>query len=873
MLFDPRNGGIVRIMRNAVIVSFVLAALSQTALAGLTSPEAFFGHPIGADYQLPNYQKLSAYWKKLDEESDRMKLVEIGKTEEGRPQYMAIVSSEENVRNADKYRVIAEKLCRAKNLTDAEAQQLADEGKAIVWIDGGLHATETLCPQQLMETLWQMVSMEDEETKRIRRDVIILFVHANPDGHDLVADWYMQNAEPTRRMMNIPRLYQKYAGHDNNRDQYMLNLAETRNMSRVLYKEWYPQIMYNHHQSGPRGTVMFVPPFRDPSNHHIDPQVLVGIEVVGLAMHNRFVQENKPGTTMREGAPYSAWWNGGLRTTAMFHNMIALLTETIGNPTPMQIPFVADRLTPQGSMYYPIEPQPWKFRQSVDYSVTANRAVLDYASRYRERLLYGIYQVGKRQIELGSKDTWVDYPSRTAAAKTLADLRKPELRVPRAYVIRGDFPDRMLVDRFVKALEDNGIEVDRYAKSIRVNGKTFAGNTIVVRTNQAFRSHVIDMFEPQDYPNDFPAPGAPPTPPYDSAGYTLAYTMGIPFKRILDTLQIADGTAHVGDAQSSSYIPISMTLNDSRFVGISGAYVSYQLVNQSLKNGQPIFGVATSENSLIWSKSKSELPKVDVSIDGGPHPVLEFQAPRIGLWDTYGGSMASGWMRYVLEQFQFSYKQVYAQEFDAGNLNDKFDTLIFVDGAIRPELPAYRAPRTENIPPEYHSWTGNISDRTLPKLKEFLENGGTIICIGDSISLGKHLGLPVENHLVKDGKALGRTEFYIPGSVMRVKLDQKQIATSGMAGEVDVMFDSAPVMKITGPGVTPIGWFDGKNTLRSGWGWGQQFLDGGVAYASAKVGKGTLYLYGPDVNFRGQTWATFRLLFNPILLSRTKVAN
>ena len=234
-----------------------------------------------------------------------------------------------------------------------------------MWIDGGLHANEVLGAQQLTETIYQLVSKNDPETLRFLRDVIILAVHVNPDGMELVSDWYMRNSDPLKRETNnLPRLYQKYIGHDNNRDFYMSAQNESININEQLYRQWYPQIIYNHHQTGPTGTILFAPPFRDPANYVYHPLIITGLDVVGSAMHNRFVTENKPGATMRRGANYSTWWNGGLRTSPYFHNMIGLLTETIGHPTPMEVAFVPDRQMASADLPYPIEPQKWHFRQS-----------------------------------------------------------------------------------------------------------------------------------------------------------------------------------------------------------------------------------------------------------------------------------------------------------------------------------------------------------------------------------------------------------------------------------------------------------------------------------------------------------------------------
>src|SRR5688572_2539417 len=408
-------------MRSITLALLLLLTLSTTpsaqqAAPKVTSPLQEFGHNFGDDYFLANYRQISAYWQKLDRESDRMILHDMGKTAEGRTHLMAIVTSPANHQRLARYKDISRRLALAEGLDDSTARALAREGKAVVWIDGGLHATETLGAQQLGEMVYQMVSRNDEETLRMLDDVIMLFVHANPDGNDLVADWYMRRAVPEQRSLTgVPRLYQKYIGHDNNRDFFASTQAETENINRVLYHEWFPQILYNHHQSGPAGTVFWSPPLRDPYNYNLDPLLILGFQSLGVAMHSRLAVEEKPGATMRSGGPYDGWWNGGIRNTAAFHNTVALLTEMIGSPTPMRIPFVAQRQLPSMDIALPAPVGEWKFRQSIDYSVTLNRAILDYASRMRENLLYNIYVMGKRSIERGSTDSWTPNPKRYAA--------------------------------------------------------------------------------------------------------------------------------------------------------------------------------------------------------------------------------------------------------------------------------------------------------------------------------------------------------------------------------------------------------------------------------------------------------------------------
>ena len=325
-----------------------------------------------------------------------MKLVDIGKTEEGRDQWMAIITSPENHQEARPLQGNRRQTgARRRRHASRKRARWPSEGKAVVWIDGGLHASETVGSQQLMEMVYQMVSRTDEETMRFLNDVIVLCVQANPDGQELVANWYMREKDPLKRSMNgLPRLYAKYIGHDDNRDFYMSNMKETTNMNRQLFIEWFPQIMYNHHQTGPAGAVVFIPPFRDPFNYNFDPLVPLGIEMVGTAMHSRLVAEGKGGSAMRTGANYSTWWNGGLRTVTYFHNMIGILTEIIGSPTPMRIPVIADKQLPQGDWPMPVVPQEWHYRQSIDYEMTQNRAMLDFASRYRETWLFNIWRMG-----------------------------------------------------------------------------------------------------------------------------------------------------------------------------------------------------------------------------------------------------------------------------------------------------------------------------------------------------------------------------------------------------------------------------------------------------------------------------------------------
>jgi hypothetical protein len=923
----------------------VLAACDAAALAAprITTPKEQLGFNLGDDYQVASYAQLEAYWQKLAGESDRMKLESIGKTAEGRDQYMALITSPENLKNLEHYRRISERLARAEDLTDEQAHELAREGKAVVWIDGGLHASESVGSQQLMEWVYQMVSRSDEETMRFLRDVIVLNVQANPDGQELIANWYMRHSEnpraplvaPQKRSMSsLPRLYAKYIGHDDNRDSYMANMPETTNMNRVMFTEWYPEIMYNHHQTGPAGAVIFMPPFRDPFNYNLDPLIPLGIEMVGTAMHSRLVAAGLGGSAMRSAADYSTWWNGGLRTVAYFHNMIGILTEIIGGPTPTRIPLVAEKQLPQGDWPLPAAPQEWHYRQSIDYEMSNNRAILDLASRYRETFLYNIYLMGRHSIEKGSRDNWTITPKRIRALEDKADaegrggaagnleasfitgglggrtlpaelydavLHDPKMRDPRGYIVPSDQPDFANATEFINTLIKNGIDILRATSGFTVAGKSYPAGSYVVKTAQAFRPHIMDMFEPQDHPNDFRYPGGPPNPPYDITGWTLALQMGVKYDRIPD-----DFSGPLVKLGRTPLEPPPAALSGP--TGPAGYLISHRInnsfiaINRLLKAGCGVYwmksamsvegtGVGTgaiwvpasaAARTILESTAKDFGVPVHALATAPSGAALKLKPIRIGLYDQYGGNLPSGWTRWLFEQYEFPFEVVYPATLDAGNLKSKFDVLVFTDGAMRlggafagrGGERGYVGPVAENTPPEYRGRLGRITaDKTVPQLKAFVDGGGSIVTIGSSTSVAQLLGIPVTNYLAEvgpDGKehALLREKFYIPGSLLRMSLDNTDPLAYGMPAQVDVFFDSSPVFKLEPDAAlkhtVPVGWFSGANVLDSGWAWGQQYLDGGTAVAEAAVGEGKVVLLGPEVNFRDQPHGTYKLLFNAL---------
>ncbi|MEN2788021.1 M14 metallopeptidase family protein [Sphingomonas oligophenolica] len=898
-------------------------AVAHPATAGeVTAPSAFFAQPPGSDYFLADYTAYEAYLKRLASQSDRMKLVDIGKTSEGRTQWMAIVSSPANLAKLEYYRDIARRLAKAEGLTGDQAHALAAEGKAIVWIDAGLHANETVTSQGQIQVLYRMLTQTDAETRRMLDDTIILFAHDNPDGMEFVSDWYMRNVDPKKREFGtLPRLFQKYAGHDNNRDSFMAQLAETENINRQMFRVWYPQIIYNQHQTGPAGMVVFVPPFRDPFNFHYDPIVMTELDELGSAMHSRLIEEGKAGSGMRSAAAYSTWHNGMVRSVSYFHNSIGLLTEIIGGPTPATIPLIPSTQLARGDEPLPVAPQAWHLQQSLDYQWTLNRAVIDYASRNRERLLFNIYRMGANSIARGSEDSWTITPATVAALQAAPALKEssvdeygrprtgpkrvdpalygtiahaPDKRDPRGYILSADQPDMPTTIAFLNALIKNGVDVERATASFAVAGKTYPAGSFIVKTAQAYRPHILDMFEPQDHPHDLEYPGGPPKAPYDITGYTLAFQMGVKFDRILDGFDgpfdpvpdlLAPPPGHVVGQGTAGWLISHRTNN------------GFILTNRLLKAGirpawltDPVaLGTEPASAGAVWIPASSRAAAIvtqatrELGIDAFAQastpagPQIALKPVRIGLVDRYGGLISSGWTRWILEHFEFPYALVFPKRLDAGRLRRNFDVLVFTDGAIpAPTGSPWKTdrsappPKPETIPAQDRPLLGVITEaKTVPAVKHFVEDGGAVVAVGGSTRLAELIGAHLAPALSQDkgAKALDTKQFYIPGSLLQARIDNREPLAYGLPDHVDVFFDKdqsfTPAASATG--VHKVGWFDGPTPLRSGWAIGQERLVGTIALAEVDLGKGKLFVLSPEVTQRAQSYATFKLFFNGLL--------
>jgi hypothetical protein len=546
--------------------------------------------------------------------------------------------------------------------------------------------------------------------------------------------------------------------------------------------------------------------------------------------------------------------------------------------------------------------------------MTSNWAVMDYASRNKDLLLFNIWRMGMNSIERGSRDSWTIRPGDIyAAADELGGLSRsgtpaeyerllqdPGKRDPRGFIIPSDQADFPTAVHFVNTLIKNGVKVHRATSGFTVGGESYPEGSLVVKAAQAYRPHVLDMFERQDHPNDFAYPGGPPIPPYDATGWTLAFQMGVEFDRILESF---DGPfQEVPDLMAVPAAPIFFPYategGTAGFLLSHEANNAYSAVFSLLSQGIEVYwltepftaGGTTYSEGTFWVPGEgaeaavaplaSELGVTFVGTSAQPEgAALELAKPRIGLWDQYGGSMPSGWVRFILDEFGMDHQLVFPQELDAGNLAAKYDVLIFPDGAIPSLRPGGQgrygggrgAVDPQTIPAEYRDRLGSVTaETTVPRLREFLEAGGTIIALEGSTSLGYHLGLPIQDYLVDaDGTPLSNEEFFVPGSLLEVELQEGSRVTTGLGEGLIVNFARSPVFGLeTGAaGVRPLAVYEDDTPLRSGWAWGQEKLQGGVAMAEAQVGAGTLYLLGPQVTYRGQTHAAYPLIFNGLLLS------
>lgn len=855
-----------------IIMTFSFLGFSQS----IPEPEEVLGFKVGADYHLATYTQAIEYFKKLEENSSKIKLFNVGKTSMGQTMTYAVISSKENLANLEKYKQTVKRLSLVKGLSDAEARRLSEEGKAIVYIDGGLHANECAPAQHNIQLAYELVTATDVKTLRILNDVILVLVFANPDGMNLLAEWYHPNVGTPFEVSRMPRLYHIYAGHDNNRDSYIANLVETQHLTRLANKEWYPVILYNHHQTAPFPARIWTPPNSEPTNPNVHPLIVRWQNLVGSAMGAAFDEEGKEGAISR--LIFDTWYPGYVTQVVDSHNIISILTETAlyryATPyfyTLRDFPTQYRDLTMSAFYPNPWKGGWWRLKDAVDYCLTASMAVLDVASKYREELLFNKYKMGKDVINRFSKEP------------------------PHAWIIPENQRDPGTASLLLNRMILLGIDVYRSGESFTCDGIKYPAGTYVIPMTQPFALFIKNVFEEQNYPDLRKYPdlwqglvdpvkfeGAP-FESYDMMGWTLPYQFGV--KVYSANSLIASKMTKVEDVK----------LQKGSIVGKPGhSYLiphednnSFTATNRIHKQGGKVFwakGPISANNSrfpegtiIVPSASvkgsfMGKLAKdLDLKITGISRDpkveTLSIKPVRLGMYKSWLASADEGWTRLIMENYEFPYSSIHDADIRAGNLNANYDVIIMPD-TYRPEA-VINGYAKGTMPPQY---VGGITPGGVRNLKSYVENGGTLVFMNAACNLAvEHFGLPVRNVL----KKVKRGEFVCAGSILRMEFDTSHPLTYGMPKEAATIFDNScafDVMPSFAAKKEPksISKYPEENPLMSGWIYGDRIIRQKAAILDIPYGKGKIILLGFPVQFRSQSYGTFRLLFNSIFYAGIK---
>ncbi len=856
-------------MKNILVLSVLFSLLTIQLQAQIPAPEEILGFKVGADYKIADYDQVTEYYQKLAASTDRVKMMEIGKSVMGKSIWMLFISSEENMKSLEKWRTTAEKLARAE-ISQEEAEALINSGKAVVWFDAGMHATERACAQMAVELAYKLASLENAEMQKIRDNVVTLMVPViNPDGLDIVADWYRKNLGTPYETSRPPILYQKYVGHDNNRDWFMNNMPETKAVTKVLYSDWYPQIVHNHHQTSPAWARIFLPPFRSPVNTRIHPGVTTGVNLVGTAMANRFAMEKMPGVI--SGTNFSMWWNGGMRTAPYYHNMIGILTETAhATPTPRYYdpekkPSTVAGIRSDGSeIFYPY---PWEggeshFRDAVDYMLTASMAVLDIAADRREEFLRNIYLMGRDAIENENEAF--------------------------AYIIPKAQWDESEAINLVQILQRGGLQAHEATTAFTANGKAYEKGAIIFYGAQAFRPFLVDLLEKQEYPNQYLYPGGPPKPPYDLAGWSLPMQMGVMVDRVEERfdastskleglLQLSTGKVQgrgrrgfvFSCRENAAYTVVNAALKKGLEVSI--LQDSVVIGEQRMGPGAFLLNGDNLDNEVKYMASNYgvDFYGLERSLDV---PVKAMQKVKLGIYKSWVASMDEGWSRWVFEQHEFDIDTLHDQAILNGDLS-QYHAIV---------LPSQRGSTIMNGYSESRmpkAYTGGIGIDGVARLADYVESGGTLITFDQASDFAiDHLGLPIRN--VTAG--LADTRFFIPGSLIRADVDTEHSLAYGVQEEVAASFSRSrayqvikpsyrgeggeeKIKKAPEPDIDVVVKFADRDLLMSGWALGEErYIKGKSAMLKAPYGAGNVVLFSFRPQFRGQPRATYKLIFNAI---------
>jgi hypothetical protein len=761
----------------------LLVLLSVPAFAQIPSPSEHLKMPIGTDRTLADYRQIHDYFRMLSKASPRVELSVLGKTTLGDEMIMAVISSEKNIRNQARIKEIAKRLADPRGLTDADARTLLKEGRAIVLVTCNIHSTEIASSQMAMEWAHALATAEDEETKRRLENVVLLLVPSlNPDGQSMVTEYYRKYVGTRYEGGRLPWLYHHYVGHDNNRDWYMLTQAETRAMNRAIYHEWFPQVFVDEHQMGSEGPRMFIPPFADPMDPDVHPLIWREVNLIGANMALRLEQEGKQGLIY--GYAFDSYWIGGTRNTGWWKNITGLLLEVASAriATPVYIEPNELRGGSKGLIdYRPTinHPNPWpggwwRLRDIIDYERIASDALIELAANYREDLL-------RNKL--------------TRARAALVTAAPGE-----AYRIPRDQHDWPTAQHLAWLMNEHNVEVHQAP-----NGDYW------IPLAQPYARFVVEMMEPQRYPEVRVQSGSEPLRPYDVSSWTLPLQMGVRAERI----------AMPPDLQTKR---VRSIVPGTKEVIARGAKLS--------------------------------------------------RKPRVATYKPWQASMDEGWTRWLLETYGVPVRGLSAQEIQKGVSG--FDTLILADidkdvlatGRRKPGVGSMRY--AEEMPPDYR---GGLDRAGAESIRKFVETGGTLLAFGKATEyVIEEFNIPVRNALA----GVKAEDFSSAGSLVRLALREDHPVTKGMPSSTAAFFDAPIAFETTAPGPDMQRWVlasypeDAEDVLLSGWIRGPERLTRKAAAVALTYGKGKIVLFGFRPQHRGQTHATFPLVFNSLWWSVTE---
>ena len=851
-------------LRSLVVVFALSLAFAGMAGAQVPSPQSFFGFRIGADRELADWPAIEGYFRAVGKASDRVRIVEAGPSTEGRTMIAAIISAPENLARLEEIRAANERLADPRTLPESEARALAARQKVVLAIGASIHSAEIGATQMANELLYELATGDDERTKAVLRDaVVILFPSLNPDGHQLVVDWYKRGKGTPLEGGPMPWLYHKYAGHDINRDAFMMNLEENRTIARFFYRQWHPQVFLAMHQMGARGPRMFVPPNYDPLPPNYSPLVWREAAVLGQGMALELERHGRSGVV--SNAMFDYYWPGYEDSTPIGHNTVCLLTEVASArlATPMSVkPEDLGGSSPglpqyRASINFP-NPWPggsWTLRDIVDYELDAVHGLFDGAVRYRKELLEDFYAMGKAAVDRGKAGG------------------------PFAFIVPPEQDDPNAAQRLVALLLDGAVEMQQAQEPFSAQGLTYPRGTIVIPLAQPYGAYVKTLLEKQNYPVRRLTPQSPPERPYDVAGWTLPWQMGVrvdtvnqPFE--LPLVSRVERTvippAQVwGDRRASWFIVSApgttgvLALNRLLAAGFAPSFSRSPIEANGYR--YPAGSIVVAQGGKKASETVNAIAReLGLRADGlrgkAPAGLTPLGHARVGLYKPWVENADEGWTRLLFERYQIPFSNLADADIRKGNLRASWDVIVLPDSAPQQLVAGARA---ESVPPEY---AGGLGQAGVAALKAFVEAGGTLVCLNRSGQFAiESLGAPVKDVV----RGLPADQFFCPGSVVRLDVDVTQPLAYGMNPNAGAFlsFGAAYEPDTTKSGadkVRAVARYASKDVLMSGWLEGEAAIAGRAAVVDAPVGSGRVVLAGIRPQHRAQSLATFRLLFNAL---------